>query len=425
MRRVASRSAVILAVSAILAATAPSAAMAQDNVWRIVKISGDAWVSGTGSQLASMSQDISIKPGDMIRTGRNGRVLLARGAETILVSPNSAISLPEIGRMGGSTIIQQAGSILLEVEKKNVQHFEVETPYLAAVVKGTRFRVTVANGRSNVAVERGQVQVSDFRSGQFATILPGQAAQVIPAAGSGLKLSGSGMLGQIEQGQPFVPRVMPLAVPRGGLRAPEKAMPLRATGAAPMREAAAPKVTTTRATSANAGISRRANGGLRISAAIGEVKLDFKKVTNGLVGESKNSGSGNGARHGVVGGGPAPVAVSNSNAGTQSSSTAAASSFGSVASSVSVASAGSAAVSQTVASPANTGVSNTGNSNTGNGNSGTDNSGSKTGKLTGKSGDDDVGKNDDNDKKSRNGNGNGNSGNGNRYGYGHIKNGKK
>ena len=71
-------------------------------------------------------------------TGGNGRVLLIRGQETILVAPNSVISVPAEKKDGmQTTILQQAGSIVLEVEKQNVQHFEVETPYLAAVVKGT------------------------------------------------------------------------------------------------------------------------------------------------------------------------------------------------------------------------------------------------------------------------------------------------
>ncbi len=73
-----------------------------------------------------------------------------------------------------TTITQQAGSILLEVEKKNVKHFEVETPYLAAVVKGTQFRVTVSASGATVDVTRGQVEVSDFKSGQIAMVMPGQ-----------------------------------------------------------------------------------------------------------------------------------------------------------------------------------------------------------------------------------------------------------
>ena len=59
---------------------------------------------------------------------------------------------------GGKTIVQQAGSILLDVEKRNVKHFEVETPYLAAVVKGTKFTVTSGDEGASVKVTRGSVQ---------------------------------------------------------------------------------------------------------------------------------------------------------------------------------------------------------------------------------------------------------------------------
>ncbi len=69
------------------------------------------------------------------------------------------VGLPAENREGlSTTIVQQAGSILLEVEKRNVRHFEVETPYLAAVVKGTQFRVSVnaASTRIDVIRERRQ-----------------------------------------------------------------------------------------------------------------------------------------------------------------------------------------------------------------------------------------------------------------------------
>ncbi len=216
MRRIAA-TLIGLALAATLALS--GSALAQENIWRIAKITGQAWLGGDGVATAALTQDAVLKPGDSIRTGRNGRVLLMRGAETMMISANSAISLPEAGRPGMTTVIQQAGTILLDVEKRNVQHFEVETPYLAAVVKGTRFTVTVADGRAQVNVARGQVQVADFRSGQFALVLPGQVARVAQR-GVGLQLSGPGALGAIQQGPAQEPRIAPVPVPQQGFTAP-------------------------------------------------------------------------------------------------------------------------------------------------------------------------------------------------------------
>jgi hypothetical protein len=181
-----------------------TAAIADDNndVWHVSNAFGNVWVTVGGVQQASLSHARSLKPGDSILTGQNGRALLVRGEEYILISPNSAIEIPRETKQGLlTTIIQRAGSIVLEVEKRNVKHFEVETPLLAALVKGTRFRVTVEKNNSHVDVLRGQVEVSDLKSGQHALVQPGQTAKV-SAQRSGLSLSGSGTLSTIEQGTP-------------------------------------------------------------------------------------------------------------------------------------------------------------------------------------------------------------------------------
>src|SRR5947199_3777696 len=97
---------------------AGSPMLAQEMGWRVNKVSGDIWVTSSGVQQASLSPNAMLKPGDTIRTGRNGRVLLMRGAETILIAPNSAIGIPLEPKSGlSTTIIQRAGSILLDVEK--------------------------------------------------------------------------------------------------------------------------------------------------------------------------------------------------------------------------------------------------------------------------------------------------------------------
>src|SRR5690242_7143178 len=181
---------------------ASSAFAADDGVWSVKKSSGEVWMGSAGVQQASVKTDEVLKPGDTIRTGRNGRVLLVRGEESILIAPNSVVGLPAEKKDGlATTITQQAGSILLEVEKKNVKHFEVETPYLAAVVKGTQFRVTVNASGATVDVVRGQVEVSDFKTGQIAQVMPGQHANVFANGNTGLTLGGAGALQPIQQGQ--------------------------------------------------------------------------------------------------------------------------------------------------------------------------------------------------------------------------------
>src|SRR5882757_3505119 len=178
-------------------------AAAAENIWRVSKSSGEVSVTTAAGQKSALADGATVNPGDSVRTGQTGRVLLTRGEETILISPNSAIGIPAEKKSDlSTTIVQQAGSILLEVEKRNVKHFIVETPYLAAVVKGTQFRVTVNKDDSRVDVIRGQVEVSDFKSGKFALVQPGQTAQVSALGSAGLSLSGVGSLSPIQQGTP-------------------------------------------------------------------------------------------------------------------------------------------------------------------------------------------------------------------------------
>src|ERR1700758_2563812 len=191
------------AIMALAVMASSTALAADDGIWSVSKSSGEVWITTTGAQQASLKPENTLKPGDTIRTGRSGRVLLVRGEETILIAPNSVIGVPSEKKDGMSTtILQQAGSILLEVEKRNVKHFEVETPYLAAVVRGTHFSGTVNAASTSVNVERGQVEVSDFKTGQIAQILPGQTATSFAHGKGGLSLSGSGTFNPIEQGKP-------------------------------------------------------------------------------------------------------------------------------------------------------------------------------------------------------------------------------
>jgi len=277
MRAISHLSSALAAAFIVVAASAAFAVDGGD--WTVSKSSGEVWLTGSAVQQASLKQEDVLKPGDTVRTGRTGRVLLKRGEEMIMVSPNSVVGVPAQNKEGlSTTIMQQAGSILLDVEKRNVKHFEVETPYLAAVVKGTQFRVTVNAGKTTVDVVRGQVEVADFKSGQIAQVMAGQHATAFANGKTGLSLGGSGALSPIEQGKPRAPSVERVPVPRGGLTAIRHAtngqsiQPSRNASAHPAR----PGVT-------------------RISSSIGEVRVNFHRVTNGLA-HSATTSTGGAAR---------------------------------------------------------------------------------------------------------------------------------
>jgi FecR protein len=360
----------ILSIALVLSAS--SAAYAgDDGIWSVSKSSGEVWVTTTGAQPASLGREEALKPGDTIRTGPNGRVLLVRGEETMLVAPNSVVGLPTEKKDGMSTtILQQAGSILLEVEKRNVKHFEVETPYLAAVVKGTQFIVTVNAGSTSVEVRRGQVEVTDFKSGQIAQVLPGQVATSFEHGKSGLTLSGSGAFNPIEQGRPRASSIDRIPVPKSGLHAPRNA----ASGT--VVHALAP-IGQSFASSAGTASSRNVRPNvIRISSALGEVKLNVEKATHGLARGSAAPGSIRGAsgkdsntvwsNSGAGPSGSGAATASNSNSGSGNGPSASATSP----TASSVTSAAVTGVSNVVAAVTGSGNGNgaTGNGNNGNGN---------------------------------------------------------
>jgi FecR protein len=270
----------VLAAFALLASSAAFAA--DDGVWSVSKSSGEVWLTTQGAQQVALGSDNLLKPGDTIRTGHNGRVMLTRGAETILIAPNSVIGLPTDAQDGmATTILQRAGSILLDVERRNVKHFEVETPYLAAVVKGTQFRVTIDAGSTKVDVSRGQVEVADFKSGQIAQVTPGQTATSFASGRPGLHLSGSGTFAPIEQGRPRASPLQRVPVPKDGLHAPREAKGSAIHAVGPVNAVPANPMATQPADQRQ-GAATTTSHGVRISSVLGEVKLNVGSATHGL-----------------------------------------------------------------------------------------------------------------------------------------------
>jgi hypothetical protein len=87
--------------------------------------------------------------------------MLTRGDDYVVVAPGSRLLLPnEEPQSGFTRLVQQVGTMLYKVHHTGIPHFAVQTPMLAAVVKGTSFTIIVDQDRAAVQVTQGIVEVS-------------------------------------------------------------------------------------------------------------------------------------------------------------------------------------------------------------------------------------------------------------------------
>lgn len=194
-------------VAAILAFfVVATGASAED--WRVVQSNGGLWIGADNVQPVSLTPKDTIADGSTLATGPKGRATVVRGDQVIVLGPNTVLTLPR-DRNGFTTVLQRSGEATFEVDKQKVRHFAVETPYLAAVVKGTKFTVNVDPGTADVSVARGIVGVTDLASGDSVDALIGQHAAVDKARG--LTIAGWGTLGEIKHGKPRHPLVGPMS----------------------------------------------------------------------------------------------------------------------------------------------------------------------------------------------------------------------
>jgi uncharacterized membrane protein YgcG len=174
--------------------------------WKIVRVSGEAWLVTEASK-ARLRAGGELPAGATVATAPGGRVLLKNNAQTIIVGPSTTMAISAKAGAGlKTTVLQQTGTIEVEVEKRNVRYFSVETPLLAAVVKGTRFTVRVDGQKAEVSVKRGRVEVKDFASGKIGSVSQGQRAST---SNRGFTVTGVGKVAAIVQGKPRPATVKP------------------------------------------------------------------------------------------------------------------------------------------------------------------------------------------------------------------------
>lgn len=163
----------------MLAVVLGDEARAQDAAaWRIVESSGRVDVLATGAQPVALRASTELRGGEQIRTGADGRVVLRRGGDTLIVAPDSVVVVPPAEPGLLTRIIQVLGALVVRVESRKEGAFEVQTPFLVAVVKGTTFSVATQASGSAVHVIEGVVEVRDGQGAPPARLGAGQRLRV-------------------------------------------------------------------------------------------------------------------------------------------------------------------------------------------------------------------------------------------------------
>ncbi len=160
--------------------------------WAVVGISGEVMAARLDTETwRPVSAGTRLAPASQLKTGADGWALLVRGKSDITVMSNSHMSVPKQPQHPLATrILQSLGTLLLRVEKRPGQRFEVETPYLIAGVKGTTFSVNVENKGATASVEEGTVGVStnDSDGGVEVDVTVGRTASVSSAPGADVEV---------------------------------------------------------------------------------------------------------------------------------------------------------------------------------------------------------------------------------------------
>ena len=196
----------------VVALAGPNSVMAENGHWMVTKVNQPAQLSGAGEAWETLAPGMEIADGSWVRTGERGMLLLERDGKSILFKPGTlaAISSEMDGRPG-TTVKQRSGALLLDIITRDAPHTQVQTPYLAAVVKGTKFEVRVGKWDAELEVQRGIVEVTHIVRGERIDVTSGQSARVGDGAALPIAFFGAPERPKSDWVSPAEPLVQPLA----------------------------------------------------------------------------------------------------------------------------------------------------------------------------------------------------------------------
>ena len=173
------RTALAVSLTALLA-LGSSEAFAAD--WKLVEVAGVVRIASPGKAPISANANQVLPVGSIVTTAAGGRAALFNGAQRITLGPNSRMTVAPESNAGMTRILQDLGSILFQIDKKPSQHFSVETPLLAAIVKGTTFTVNVEMSADSVHVAEGLVEVRANEGGAMRDVGAGATGVIARSA---------------------------------------------------------------------------------------------------------------------------------------------------------------------------------------------------------------------------------------------------
>ncbi|MFC3163728.1 FecR domain-containing protein [Ciceribacter thiooxidans] len=293
-----SLSARFLSVLLLLLVSAGAVSAAE---WVAAKVSQPVQYTLDNKSWTAVTVGTTIPNKALVVTGARGRLVLTRNKESITFQPNSLASITTSGFFVRKTeVAQQYGSMLFDIETRNKPHTSVQTPFLAAVVKGTKFEVKVDRTKASVGVERGLVEVTGFARGEQTHVSPGQSVTVDPKSRRAMRVQGVGPKYAVVSAAPKAARVAVLGPksPAAIAAAAEKTNKAENTGNTGSTASGETATTTGNGNSGNGSGGNSGKGSSGKGGSGGNGNGNGNAGGNGNGGNGGGKGGGNGGGHG-------------------------------------------------------------------------------------------------------------------------------